>query len=155
MKTNNRKILYALFLSGSCLSGYLLWFLLRPVDIIAVHHSENSFTSVLIRHYPFTDKGKIQWWLENQGRLKEKYGIPKTDNDGFFEVIFWDFGEGYKETDGYDRLCFTDMRPSLNCIEKNKVFAVWNNKNKDIFLGVDDGFYRIDENGKMVKTKYK
>lgn len=155
MKEKIKKILRTLFLAGCCLSGYFIWLSLRPVEVIAVHHRENSFTSVMVREYPFTDKGKISWWLENKDMLKKKYDIPKPDKDGFFEVIFWDFGEGYKETDGYDRLCFDDMKPPFNCIEKDKVFTVWNDRNKDIFFGVQDVKYNIKENGEMVKTKYE
>lgn len=154
MKANLKKILLALSFSVSLLLASVLWLSLRSVEIVAVH-KDGNYGSVLVKKFPLTDKGKIGWWLENKDMLKKEYDIPSPDNDGFFEVMFWDFGEGYKETDGYDNLCFNDMKPPINCIEKDKVFTVWNNRGEHIFFGVHDGFYRAKENGEMVKIKDK
>ncbi len=52
--------------------------------------------------------------------LKDKYSIPKPASDGFYTVIFWDFGDGYKEEGKYDRRCFDDMKTSKNCIDKTR-----------------------------------
>ncbi|WP_016671583.1 DUF943 family protein, partial [Yersinia pestis] len=68
-------------------------------------------------------------------------------------VIFWDFGDGYKEEGKYDRRCFDDMKTSKNCIDKNKVFSVENDRDKDILFSVYDGMYRLEKNGKIVKMK--
>jgi len=87
--------------------------------------------------------------------LKEEYGIPRPDSDGYFTVIFWDFGDGYKDTDGYDRLCFEDMKPPKNCIDKNSLMLVKNGKNTGMTFWADDGIYRVKKSGEMVKTRYK
>ncbi|MBT0725526.1 DUF943 family protein [Rosenbergiella sp. S61] len=154
MRVKNKKTIVLLVVTSCVLLAYWLWLSLRPVEIIAVHQ-RNNYSDVLVRSFPPTDKGKIKWWLENKNMLKEKYGIPKPDSgyDGFFGVIFWYFGDGYKETDGYDNLCFSDMKPPINCIEKDKAFTVWNDRSKHILFGVNDGFYRTKENGEMVKIK--
>lgn len=52
------KIICVLLLSGCALLGYLSWLSLRPVEIVAVHEDQN-FSSVLVRNFPFTDKGKL------------------------------------------------------------------------------------------------
>ena len=84
--------------------------------------------------------------------LKEIYNIPRPAQDGFFTVIFWDFGEGYKQTDGYDRLCFEDMPPPINCVDKNSLIMVSNSKNTGIYFIVDSGTYRINNLGKIVRN---
>lgn len=120
MKANMKKALLIIVAAGTVLMSYLLWLTCRPVEIIAVHKKDN-YSSVLVNNFPFTDKGRINWWQENKQMLKNRYGVPRPDTDGFFTVIFWDFGDGYKEEGKYDRLCFDDMNPPANCIEKNKV----------------------------------
>lgn len=154
MIIRNKKKLFILLLVGFALLAYVIQIYLRPVEIVAVHEDGN-FSSVLVKTFPFTDKGKIKWWLQNKDMLKEKYGIPKKDPEGSFTVIFWDFGDGYKETDGYDRLCFKDMKPPRNCIDKHSFMLVKNGKNTGMAFWADNGIYRVKESGAMVKTRYK
>ena len=151
MKTKIKKNIYALLLVAIGIPGYCLWLSLRPVEIVAIHQDGNS-SDVLVRNFPFTDKGKMSWWLENENMLKQKYNIPQPEKDGNFTVIFWLFGEGYKETDGYDRLCFDDMPPPLNCIDKNRVFSANYSQNMGISFNTSSGIYRMKENGKIVKV---
>ncbi|MGF9657675.1 DUF943 family protein [Pantoea agglomerans] len=154
MKVNNKKKLFTLSLAGCALLGYFIWLSVQPVEIVAVHE-HSSANSVLVKSFPFTDKGKINWWLTNKEILKARYNIPKTDSDGSFTVMFWLFGEGYKETDGYDRLCFNDMNPPLNCIEKDAVFSVSNSSNLGTIFTVYNGKYQLKNNGDIIKFKDK
>lgn len=151
MTAKSKKTRYALLLIVLGFFGYCLWLSIRPVNIIATHHREYGFSSVLVRNFPFTDKGKIDWWLKNKDMLKEKYDIPKPDKDGSFTVTFWLFGEGYKKGDGYDRLCFNDMPPPLNCIDKDAAFSVSNSKNLGAIFTTYDGKYQLQKNGNIVK----
>ncbi|CAH6344981.1 DUF943 domain-containing protein [Pantoea agglomerans] len=112
-----------LFLAGCVLLSYWLSVFLRPVEIIDVHHRSSGFSDVLVTSFPPTDKGKINWWLKNKDMLKDKYGIPNPDSEGYFYVTFWLFGEGYKKEGKYDRLCFDDMKTKVNCIEKMLFFC--------------------------------
>ncbi|ARJ42709.1 hypothetical protein B1H58_12200 [Pantoea alhagi] len=150
MKAKTKKIIAFIMLAGCVLAGYWLWLSLRPVEIVAVHDNGNH-SYVLVRSFPPTDKGKINWWLENNSILKKKYNIPKPSSSGSFTIIFWLFGEGYKETDGYDRLCFDDMPPPLNCIDKDAVFSVSNSKNLGVIFTTYDGKYQLQKNGDIVK----
>ncbi|KUI96954.1 hypothetical protein VRK_39560 [Vibrio sp. MEBiC08052] len=81
-----------------------------------------------MEHFPITHKGKIYWWEEHKDYLKNKYGIPKPDANGYFEVSFWDIGSGYKidhmTDEDSDLLCFDDMKTKANCIKKKRVFVV-------------------------------
>ncbi|MEI2266816.1 DUF943 family protein [Erwinia sp. CGal63] len=150
----NRKAIFLLFLAGCVLSGYWLWLSLRPVEIIAVHDNDNH-SNVLVRNFPLTDKGKINWWLKNKDRLKEKYDIPKPSSSGYFTIIFWDFGEGYKEEGKYDRLCFDDMKTKVNCIEKEAVFSVDKSRNFGITFNAYDGDnYRLGQDGDIIKVRF-
>ncbi|WON78997.1 DUF943 family protein [Serratia sp. UGAL515B_01] len=45
----------------------MLWLLNRPIEIVAVHQDEN-FSSVLVKNFPITDQGKINWWLDLRRR---------------------------------------------------------------------------------------
>ena len=85
MKSKSKKVLCALLLIICALLGYFLLLPFRPVEIIAVHE-DGEFSSVLVRNFPFTERGKIDWWIKNNTKLKEKYSIPKPANDGFFVV---------------------------------------------------------------------
>ncbi|MCX8967445.1 DUF943 family protein [Erwinia psidii] len=151
MKFRNKKVLGASLLIGCALLGYLLCLSLRPVEIVAVHEDGN-FSDVLVSHFPLTDQGKINWWLKNNELLKQHYDIPKPTSNGNYTVSFWLFGEGYKKEGKYDRLCFNDMNPPINCIEKDRVFWVSYSKNRGTIFTVNDGQYRINNEGKIIKN---
>lgn len=152
MKSKNKKNLWALLLISCALLGYFLLLSFRPVEVVAVHE-DGEFSSVLVKNFPLTDRGKIDWWIKNNAILKEKYNIPKAASDGFFSIIFWDFGDGYKEEGKYDRRCFTDMKLPINCIDKNSLLMVNNSKNTGTYFSLDSGTYRLNDSGKMVKNK--
>ncbi len=153
MKAKSKKTLYALLLIGSVLLGYFFWLSLRPVEIVAVHKDRN-FSAVLVRDFPVTDKGKINWWLENKSRLKDKYNIPNPAPDGFFSITIWDFGDGYKEEGKYDRRCFDDMKTSKNCIDKNSLMIIRNSQYNVMSFTLDSGIYQL-KNGEIVKMKHE
>ncbi|MEE4409001.1 MULTISPECIES: DUF943 family protein [unclassified Serratia (in: enterobacteria)] len=154
MKVKIKKSLCMLTLVACVPLGCVLWLSLRPVEIIAVHQ-RNNYSDVLVKNFPFTEKERINWWMENKLLLKDKYNIPKPAKDGFFSVIFWDFGDGYKKEEKYDRLCFDDMKTKINCIDKNALIMVRYSKNTGLSFRLDSGVYRMQENGEMVKNKYK
>ena len=147
-----KNLCYIIILVIFGIYGYFLWLSLRPIDIVAVHHRGHGFSSILVNNFPFTDKDKISWWLKNKDILKEKYDIPKAENDGYFNITVWLFGEGYKETDGYDRLCFEDTPPPINCIDKNAVFSVSNSNNLGTIFTTYEGRYKLNKNGDIVKS---
>ncbi|SMG17833.1 DUF943 family protein [Cedecea sp. NFIX57] len=149
MKVRNNKTLSLLFFVGCVLAGNLLWQSLRTVEIVAVHQ-RNAYSDVLVKNFPFTSRGKINWWLENKEMLKAKYDIPRPASYGGYTIIFWLFGEGYKEEGKYDRLCFDDMETKVNCIDKDSVFRISNSKNTGLELTVNGSVYRLEENGNLI-----
>ena len=151
MKSKNNKIPLTIFIVIFILIAYFFWRSLRPVDIIAVHQ-DDDYSSVLVRNFPITDIGQINWWLKNKDMPKRRYGIPKPSSYGNFTIIFWDFGDGYKEEGKYDRLCFNDMKGPVNCIEKDAIFSVDNSPNLGtVFTVYDGGDYRFDKKGGIIK----
>ncbi|WNJ82166.1 DUF943 family protein [Cedecea neteri] len=139
-----------LLLAVCVLFCYGQWFFFRPVEIVAVHQ-RNTYSSILVKNLPFTKKGKINWWLENKEMLKAKYDIPRPASYGGYTIIFWLFGEGYKEEGKYDRLCFDDMKTKVNCIDKDSVFSIDYSKNMGLEFTFSDGIYRLEENGNLIK----
>ncbi|MCG8709866.1 DUF943 family protein [Brenneria sp. 4F2] len=125
----------------------IIW-LSRPVKIVAIHQKQH-FSHVLVLNFPLTNRGKIDWWLKNREMLQEKYAIPKRSSYGSFTITFWDFGEGYKESE-YDRRCFEDMQTEKNCIEKQLVFAIDDNGKGDITLKTPSQWYKQQPDGKIV-----
>lgn len=151
MKDKNKKPFAMISLAVCMLIGYWLWLLLRPVEVVAVHQ-ENNYSDVLVKNFPFTTQGKINWWSKNKKMLKEKYGIPQPASYGSFTIIFWYFGVGYKEEGKYDRLCFYEMKKKENCIEKERAFEVSYSKSMGTTFTVHDGIYRIGSNGEIIKN---
>lgn len=141
-----------LFIITAVLLSYLLWLFFRPVKIIAIHQDKH-FSDIMVNHFPLTNRGKIIWWQENKDILKSRYRVPEPASDGNFTINFWLFGEGYKEEEDSDRLCFEDIKTDKHCIEKDKAFTVHNSKNTGIFFTVDDGNYRMNKEGKIVKMR--
>lgn len=152
MKIKHKKVFFVLFSSVSLLLFYLFWRSLRPVSIVAIHQNDD-YSSVLVKNFPITEKGEINWWLKNKDMLKSRYDIPKPSSYGNFTVIFWDYGDGYKEEGKYDRLCFNDMPPPKNCIDKNIVFYVSYSKNSGMYFIANNEKYYLKNNGKIVRDE--
>ncbi|VTP60655.1 Enterobacterial putative membrane protein (DUF943) [Serratia rubidaea] len=76
MQVKNKNLLYILAMIAFLLVGSFFWFSLRTVEIFAVHENDN-FSDVLVKEFPLTDHGKINWWLNNKAMLKERFNIPK------------------------------------------------------------------------------
>jgi hypothetical protein len=106
---------------------YGLYWLCRPVEIVAVHNN-NGYVRILVKHFPVTERGRIAWYERNEPRLREQYGIAKGDKDGFFSVTVRDFAKGYQALDRArmmeDFLCFDDMPTEINCLEKDGILLL-------------------------------
>ncbi|QPT14902.1 DUF943 family protein [Serratia rubidaea] len=146
------RIILLLMLCILIIYAYLLG--CSRVEIVAVHQ-RNNYSDVLVKSFPLTDKGKVQWWFENKDKLKNQYNIPQPVSYGSFTVTFWLFGDGYQEEGKYDRLCFDDMPTKKNCIDKNLLMMVRYAKSTGLSFRLDGGVYRIKGNGEMIKEKYK
>jgi len=152
MVIKNKTVHYMLLIIGCILSAYVIWIWLRPVELIAVHQNDNH-TYIIVKNFPITDKGQINWWLKNKDMLKKSYNIPKPAPYGDYTVIFWDYGDGYKDEGKYDRLCFDDLKSPKNCIDKNMILNVNYSKNYGAsFITVKKSYY-TNKNGDIVENK--
>ncbi|AUX93557.1 DUF943 family protein [Mixta gaviniae] len=151
IKNRKRKILLVVF---GVLFAYALWLTYRPVEIVAVHHRGNNFSAILVKNFPFTDRSKINWWLENRDILKEKYNVPDPDENGPFSIIVWRFGKGYQaDKQDDDQYCFKDMQIREHCIQKDTLLIIdGRGKNQAYFTG-DNGKYLLKNNGEIIKIK--
>lgn len=152
MKAKINKSLCALLVLACLLLSYVFLLSLHPVKIVAVH-GDGNYSYILVKNFPFTDKGKIIWWLKNRDMLKNIYGIPRSAIYGGYDVTFWDFGDGYKEEEKYDRLCFNDMPTEINCIDKKPLFTIRRfNYERELFITYE-GRYQLKDNGEIIKVK--
>ncbi|WP_130831801.1 DUF943 family protein [[Erwinia] mediterraneensis] len=141
---------------------YSIWQDFEPVEIVAVHKDDVS-SDVLVKNFPVTDRGKLDWWQKNHAWLKEKYGVPEFAQDGSFSVWFWNFGDGYKALPTHDLrlsrqtsdlLCFDEMKTKKNCIEKDAVLRVAS-FDKNITFLLFEGSYIQRPNGKIEIREWK
>ncbi|EJF32369.1 MULTISPECIES: DUF943 family protein [Enterobacteriaceae] len=87
-------------------------------------HYNGSTAVILVDRLPFTESAKIHWWERNQNQIREQYHIP-SGKAGPFLISVFAFGDGYQEEGKEDRLCFKDVKPPKNCIDKNIIMQIW------------------------------
>ncbi len=146
-----RRVCLLLLLLAAIFTGYVACRDLQPVKIIAVHN-EGNFSDILVKNFPVTERGRIDWWLKNKDMLKEKFHIPEPASNGFFFVKVWDFAAGYMEQGKYDRLCFDEMKTKTNCIEKNSLMLVRNDGENEVSFAIGENLYKKDKNGKYSRA---
>ena len=154
-----RKFILAFFLF-LFLPVYCIWRALLPVKIIAVHYHPDQYDDILLKNFPVTPYGQIAWWKKNRAMLKEKFGIPHTDQRGYFSVYIWDFADGYKErpthdlklsTQTSDLLCFKEMKVKARCIEKNWLMNYTSSASGANYLSLYAGTWKELPNGDFIK----
>lgn len=103
---------------------------LLPTEIVDTHYIKRfKKNDIIVKNFPLTDYGKINWWESNQIILKKKYNIPIKEDD--YGVTFW--AGDYKEDSGTDQdsdlYCFEGMTSKANCMEKSNIqMTVWYKK---------------------------
>lgn len=133
------------------LSGLLFWQVNRQIDIIAVHQN-NNYSDILVKGFPLTAKGKIEWWIKNKNLLLAKYKIPQPSSYGSYTVTVWEFGEGYMEEGKEDRLCFENMHTEKKCIDKNKLITINSDNKNGVSYSLEDGTYYVKNTGQIEKA---
>lgn len=73
-----------------CFVVIYLW-LGRLVEIVDVYYYLGKDINIFVRYFFIMDRGKLNWWRENERKILEKYNFFKND----FLVYIWDFGDGY------------------------------------------------------------
>ena len=153
MKIYKNKILSGLLLAYTLISGFIIWLCLHPVEIIATK-LHGLFSHVLLKNPPLTESGMVRWWQGNRERLKQQYNLPQTDENGNYEMIFWDLAGGLKPEKIDDSICFPQLKPPANCIDKNKRLWVSNSQNRGLTVVNSSGYYQVKEDGRLVRREY-
>ncbi|EKA9349855.1 DUF943 family protein [Cronobacter sakazakii] len=103
----------------------------KEVQVIGVHSGE--FTAqILVNDLPLSSSAKIDWWIKNSKPLLDKYHL----NDKDIYIFAW--GNGYQEEGKADRLCFADVAPPRNCIDKNILMSVSKTRSGKTEYRIDD-----------------
>lgn len=144
---NLRVIVITIVIIAFCLYSYLNN---REVKVIDAHH--NKYTAeILVDHLPFSKSASIDWWLNNQDEIRSKYKIPFGEKGPIFITIYA-FGDGYKEEGKKDRLCFDDVKPPKNCIDKDILMSVNRTRNGDTEFGFEYSAYFRTKDGTLIKS---
>ena len=93
------------------------------VSVIDAHYDGNT-AKIIVDNLPFAESRKIDWWKNNREKILDKYNIPSGNNTPFLIAIYA-LGKGYQAQGNEDRLCFSDMKPPKNCIDKNILMMIW------------------------------
>ncbi|WP_250318469.1 DUF943 family protein [Rosenbergiella gaditana] len=117
-----RRFLISIFLLLLIVIGYLI--IRKPHVSVVDAHYDGSTAQVIVDKLPLTNAEKINWWRKNKAQILKKYNIPTGDKIPFLIVIYV-FGNGYQVEGKEDRLCFLDVKPPKNCIDKNIRMIIW------------------------------
>lgn len=141
---------------------YAIWRFSLPVEVVAVH-KDRYWTKVLVKNFPLTSRGKVDWWEKNKAVFKKKYGVPQPDQYGRYSLTFWDFGDGYEieqpdkttffPSKSTDHLyCFKEMRVKAKCIRKDNWKMDINTTSQNLirFNANGDTYYQ-DQKGTITK----
>ncbi|MFZ4834575.1 DUF943 family protein [Rouxiella sp. Mn2063] len=110
--------------------AYLLWLNNRTVHVIDAHYDMGG-AQIIVNNLPITNSAKISWWQHNQQEIRKKYHIPDKYMDPMLITVYA-FGNGYQEEGKEDRMCFEDMPPPRNCIDKDILMMIWHNRDGSI-----------------------
>lgn len=153
MISKKMKFIACLMVIEFLVAGYIFYLSIRPVKIITINQ-RNNHTDILITALPLTEKGRIEWWLVNINSLRERYNIPQPAEDGSYSMVFWNFDDDFKEDDGYDRVCFKEIKSELNCVDKDSLMMVEYGPRTGLYFRMDSGEYFMQKNGEMIKKSY-
>ena len=148
-----RKVIEALVLF-IVIGIWLLIEWMQPVKIGGVHEGY----IVLVENFPWTDKGRIEWFQKNRALLKNKYGLPGANKyKGSWDSIYFVEWDGhYLEEDRHKEMyCFDDMKEEAKCVEKKNLLEVTKNYNNSISFYI--GLYKYTlypETGLIQKNRW-
>jgi len=129
-----------------------LFFNRQDVVLEGGHQTDWSAT-ILVNRLPVTESASIEWWVKNQQRIIQKYQFRANNPKGTLDYYLFAFGAGYVAEDDKDRLCFTDMPPPKNCIDKDLLMSVSTTGDGSTEFRFDDAVYTRDKMGNIAKVK--
>jgi hypothetical protein len=131
-------------------SGVYFYLNGREVKVIDAHHGPYSAV-IIVNHLPLSTSVSIDWWLKNKSAIYLKYKILPSDAGGPESITFFAFGEGYQELGREDRLCFADMKPPKNCIDKGILMQISRTRDGDTQFRRHRNTYLMTQDGKITE----
>jgi hypothetical protein len=132
-------------------SGVYFYLNGREVKVIDVHLTPYSAV-IIVNHLPISTSTSIEWWLRNKSAIYSKYKITPSDAGGPESITFFAFGEGYQELGREDRLCFADMEPPKNCIDKGILMQIGRTRDGDTQFRRHRNTYLVTQDGKITEV---
>lgn len=149
-----KKILIISFLVFFIAGGSYLYLNFRDVKVIDAHHDQYT-AQILVDHLPLSTSASIDWWVKNQAEILSRYKILPKESGGPAFLSVFSFGKGYQD-DGYkdreDRLCFADMKPPKNCIDKDIIMLIYRTRNGDTQFRRHENTYLMTQDGKITEV---
>jgi len=144
----NRKTWAGLILLAVLTSGLYCYLNFREVNVIDVHQDYYS-ASIIVDHLPYSGDKKIRWWLSHQQQITSKYNIKAFNENGPITYYFYALGEGYQPLEKEDRICFKQMQPPANCLDKNLLMKIQRAQDGGVMFSLDSGNYTVNKNNEM------
>ncbi|QBR49712.1 DUF943 family protein [Erwinia sp. QL-Z3] len=132
-------------------SGVYFYLNSREVKVIDVHLTPYSAV-IIVNHLPISTSTSIDWWLKNKSAIYSKYKILPSNAGWPESITFFAFGEGYQELGQEDRLCFADMKPPQNCIDKGILMQVSRTRDGDTQFRRHGNTYLMTQDGKITEV---
>ncbi|WP_024558206.1 DUF943 family protein [Franconibacter pulveris 1160] len=142
-------VLAALIVMGTSLNLYLNRGGVKIID----GHGNKWTASVIVDRLPLSESSKIEWWLQNKESIVAKYHFKPDNPADRLTYYIYSFGDGYQEEENEDRLCFEDMKPPKNCIDKNLLMVVSKTRNGDIEFRFDNVVYIRNKEGQIYQSE--
>ena len=146
-----KKLLIILAVLMFMASGVYFYLNGREVKVIDAHHGPYS-ADIIVNHLPLSTSVSIDWWLKNKSAIYLKYKILPSDAGGPESITFFAFGEGYQELGREDRLCFADMKPPKNCIDKGILMQIGRTRYGDTQFRRHGNTYLMTQDGKITEV---
>lgn len=144
----NRKTWAGLILLIALASGIYCYLNFREVNVIDVHQDYYS-ASIIVDHLPYSNDEKIRWWLSHQQQITLKYNIKAFNENGSITYYFYALGEGYQPLEKKDRICFKQIQPPANCLDKNLLMKIQRTQDGGVMFSLDSGNYTVNKDNEM------
>lgn len=146
--------IYALIIAALILTAAFIVQQFRQVKIYGAHQGE--FTAqIIVDRLPLTDKAKINWWKENEEKINSTYRLRAKNQNGTLDYYVYAWGEGYKITGEKDEICFKDIAPPANCLEKNILMSISVNAKGESEFRIADKIYIKSLDGNIGKVNVR
>lgn len=145
-----KKLMISVFLLVLTATGVYIYLNFRSIKVIDAHQN-TTHAEILVDRLPISTSASIDWWIKNKSAIYSKYKILPSDAGGPRYITIFGFGEGYQELGREDRLCFADMAPPKNCIDKDILMLINRTRNGDTQFRRHENTYLMTQDGKITE----